>query len=76
MNSAAHREDMTIGILGGGQLGRMLAMSAAQLGLSTHIFSPENFPVAGQVASQTTHAEFQDTAALQAFVNSCRRHYI
>ena len=31
----------TLGILGGGQLGRMLAMAAAQLGLKTHIYAPE-----------------------------------
>jgi 5-(carboxyamino)imidazole ribonucleotide synthase len=60
----------TVGILGGGQLGRMLAISAAQLGLSTHVFSAESFPVAGQVASRATHAEYTDSAALHAFANS------
>jgi 5-(carboxyamino)imidazole ribonucleotide synthase len=63
-------EDITVGILGGGQLGRMLAISAAELGLNTHILSPEPFPVAGQVASRTTRAEFEDLEALQAFANS------
>jgi 5-(carboxyamino)imidazole ribonucleotide synthase len=64
------RKDMTVGILGGGQLGRMLAIAAAQLGLNTHILSPEPFPVAGQVANRTTKAEFDDLGALQAFANS------
>jgi 5-(carboxyamino)imidazole ribonucleotide synthase len=59
-----------VGILGGGQLGRMLAVSASQLGLSTHVFSPESSPVAGQVASRTTHAEYSDTSALLAFADS------
>jgi 5-(carboxyamino)imidazole ribonucleotide synthase len=61
---------ITVGILGGGQLGRMLAVSASQLGLSTHVFSPESSPVAGQVASRTTQAEYADFAALQAFAES------
>ncbi len=59
-----------MGILGGGQLGRMLAVSASQLGLSTHIFSPEPSAVASQVASRTTQAEYADAAALRAFADS------
>ncbi|MEM1343336.1 MAG: 5-(carboxyamino)imidazole ribonucleotide synthase, partial [Pseudomonadota bacterium] len=41
----------TIGILGGGQLGRMLAMAAARLGLRTHIYDPSGDPPAAQVAA-------------------------
>ncbi len=48
----------------------MLAVSASQLGLSTHIFSPEALPIAGQVANRTTQAEYEDSAALQAFAHS------
>jgi 5-(carboxyamino)imidazole ribonucleotide synthase len=70
MSSAPERGATAVGILGGGQLGRMLAISASQLGLGTHIFSPEPFPIAGQVASRTTHADYSDFAALQAFADS------
>src|SRR3546814_10402277 len=41
----------TIGILGGGQLGRMLAVAAAQLGYRTHVYSPDRESVAAQVAA-------------------------
>jgi len=57
----------TIGILGGGQLGRMLAMAAARLGYRTHVFSPEPDPPAGQVATATTIAGFNDVEALARF---------
>lgn len=60
----------TVGILGGGQLGRMLAMAAAQLGLHTHIFAPESNPPASQVADRTTRAPYDDHAALAAFAQS------
>ncbi len=60
----------TIGILGGGQLGRMLSMAAARLGLKTHIFEPGANPPAGDVAAKVTTAEYSDIAALQAFANS------
>jgi 5-(carboxyamino)imidazole ribonucleotide synthase len=48
----------------------MLAISASQLGLGTHIFSPESSPVAAQVASRTTQAEYADSVALQDFADS------
>lgn len=60
----------TIGILGGGQLGRMLSMAAARLGLKTHIFEPSANPPAGHVADHVTTAEYSDVAALKAFANS------
>ncbi len=56
----------TIGILGSGQLGRMLAMAAARLGLKTHIYCEESGP-AFDVASRTTKAAFDDATALDAF---------
>ena len=59
----------TIGILGGGQLGRMLAMAAAQLGLKTHIFSPEKDSPAFDVAADHTVADFDDEAALAHFAD-------
>jgi len=60
----------TIGILGGGQLGRMLSMAAARLGLKTHIFEPSSNPPAGDVAHRVTTAAYDDIEALKAFANS------
>ena len=57
----------TIGIVGGGQLGRMLAVAAAQLGYRCHIFDPHERPCAADVAAQFTRAEFNDRSALDAF---------
>ena len=57
----------TVGILGGGQLGRMLAVAAARLGLKTHIFEPGAGAPAGDVAHQVTTASYDDEAALTAF---------
>ena len=57
----------TIGILGGGQLGRMLAIAAAPLGYRCHIFSPEPGGPAAQVSAAETVAAYDDHAALDAF---------
>ena len=56
----------TIGILGGGQLGRMLANAAARLGLKTHIFCPDAGP-AFDVSVEQTIAPYEDEAALARF---------
>jgi len=60
----------TIGILGGGQLGRMLSVAASRLGLKTHIFEPGANPPAGHVADKVTTAAYDDHAALQAFAQA------
>lgn len=60
----------TIGILGGGQLGRMLSVAASRLGLRTHIFEPGANPPAADVAHSVTTASYSDTAALEAFARS------
>ena len=60
----------TIGILGGGQLARMLALSAAQLGLKSHIYAPEADSPAFDVAAAHTIAAYDDEAALKAFAKS------
>ncbi|MHA6264951.1 5-(carboxyamino)imidazole ribonucleotide synthase [Arenibacterium sp. CAU 1754] len=60
----------TIGILGGGQLGRMLSVAAARLGFACHIYEPGANPPAGQVAAQLTTASYEDKAALEAFAQS------
>lgn len=59
-----------IGILGGGQLGRMLSVAAARLGFTAHIFEPGANPPAGHVAARTTTAPWDDAAALAAFAES------
>jgi len=61
----------TIGILGGGQLGRMLAVAAAQLGYKTHIYAPDAESVAAQVAAQHTQAAWDDEPRLAAFAAHC-----
>jgi len=57
----------TIGIIGGGQLGRMLSMAAAQLGYSTHIFDPHEQPCAADVAVYVTRAAFDSVDAIGRF---------
>jgi 5-(carboxyamino)imidazole ribonucleotide synthase len=57
----------TIGIIGGGQLGRMLSVAAAQLGYECHIFDPHETPCAADVAAQVTRASFDDTDAIRRF---------
>ncbi len=57
----------TIGIIGGGQLGRMSAMAAARLGYRCHILTPEEDSPAGQVANTVTIAEYEDQQALRTF---------
>jgi 5-(carboxyamino)imidazole ribonucleotide synthase len=60
----------TIGILGGGQLGRMLALAAARLGLKCHILAPERDNPAYQVAAAHTVARYDDETALADFARS------
>jgi 5-(carboxyamino)imidazole ribonucleotide synthase len=57
----------TIGILGGGQLGRMLAMAAARLGLRCRVFSPDPDSPAFDVVANGTCAEYADVEALELF---------
>lgn len=57
----------TIGILGGGQLGRMLALAAARLGLKTHIYASEPESPAFDVCGARTFAAFEDEDALADF---------
>ena len=60
----------TIGILGGGQLGRMSAMAAARLGYRTHVFAPEADSPGMQVATAHTVAAYEDVAALHRFAGA------
>lgn len=59
-----------IGILGGGQLGRMLAVAASRLGLRCHIYEPGANPPAADTAWRCTTASYDDVAALRAFAGS------
>ncbi|MEA3041582.1 MAG: 5-(carboxyamino)imidazole ribonucleotide synthase, partial [Sphingomonadales bacterium] len=58
----------TIGILGGGQLGRMLAIAAARLGYKCHVYAPdETLPPAAEVSALFTRGDYSDEAALARF---------
>jgi 5-(carboxyamino)imidazole ribonucleotide synthase len=59
-----------VGILGGGQLGRMLALAAARLGLKTHIYSDERDAPAFDVSAFSTVGSFADEAELNAFAGN------
>ena len=59
--------DATIGILGGGQLGRMLALAAARLGFRCHVFCPDSHSPAFDVVRSVTEADYLDMAALDRF---------
>ncbi len=61
----------TIGILGGGQLGRMLATAAAQLGYRTHVLAPDRESVAAQSASSLTRADYHNRIVLADFAEAC-----
>jgi 5-(carboxyamino)imidazole ribonucleotide synthase len=63
------RLDATIGILGGGQLGRMLALAAARLGFKCHVFCPEPASPAFEVVRRVTEADYGDIAALARFAD-------
>jgi 5-(carboxyamino)imidazole ribonucleotide synthase len=61
----------TIGVLGGGQLGRMLAQAATRLGYRVHIYEPQANSPAGAVAHKEVNAAYEDLAALSAFAREC-----
>ena len=59
-----------VGILGGGQLGRMLALAAARLGIRTHIYCPDPDSPAFDVTPLKTVAAYEDETALRAFADA------
>jgi len=61
----------TIGVLGGGQLGRMLTQAAKRLGYRVQIFEPASHSPAGAVADKEVNAAYEDLAALSAFAREC-----
>jgi 5-(carboxyamino)imidazole ribonucleotide synthase len=60
----------TIGVLGGGQLGRMFAHAAQELGYRVHVYEPSGPSPAGAVADRETVAPYDDLAALETFARS------
>ena len=61
----------TIGIVGGGQLGRMMALAAARLGYRCHIYDPHEAPCAAEVSGAFTRGDFGDEDALCRFADAC-----
>ncbi len=61
----------TIGVLGGGQLGRMFSHAATRLGYRVHIYEPERNSPAGEVSAEHTAAPYTDTERLIEFARSC-----
>ena len=62
----------TIGVIGGGQLGRMFAMAAKRMGYNVAVLSPETDSPAGQVADLQIHAEYEDVDALDRFADTVK----
>jgi 5-(carboxyamino)imidazole ribonucleotide synthase len=67
VNGAVLEAQATIGILGGGQLGRMLALAAARLGFKCHVFAPNPDSPAFDVVHRVSCADYSDTQALARF---------
>ncbi|MGL4301569.1 MAG: 5-(carboxyamino)imidazole ribonucleotide synthase [Sphingomonas sp.] len=61
----------TIGILGGGQLGRMLGVAAAQLGYNTRVLAPDEEAVAAQTATSFTRADYHSRIVLDDLIGAC-----
>jgi 5-(carboxyamino)imidazole ribonucleotide synthase len=61
----------TIGIFGGGQLGRMLSQAAQKLGYNTHIYDPHQDTPAGRVSTNTSAAPYEEMAAVAKFAKAC-----
>src|SRR2546430_5434998 len=57
----------TIGVLGGGQLGRMFAMAARRLGYRVHTLAPDDDTPTGQVGDREINASYDDLDAIRAF---------
>jgi 5-(carboxyamino)imidazole ribonucleotide synthase len=61
----------TLGVLGGGQLGRMFAHSAERLGYRVHVYEPSTDSPAAEVSADAVHAPYTDLERLEAFVRGC-----
>ena len=67
--SRIHGPGSRLGIMGGGQLGRMLALAARRLGYRVHVFAPGGFSPAGQVADVAVSGDYRDEEAVRAFAS-------
>lgn len=65
--SGVHGPGSRLGIMGGGQLGRMLGLAARRMGYRVHVFVPEDDPPAGAVADEVVCRDYQDEAAVREF---------
>lgn len=70
MTAARLPPGSTIGLLGGGQLGRMTAQAAARLGYRTHVFCPDRDGPAAQVTDRRTLSSYGDRTALERFADA------
>lgn len=70
MSTAPLRSGSTLGVFGGGQLGRMFCQAAARLGYHTHVFAPESVCPASQVADHHTAADYHDFGAVERFAKN------
>ena len=61
-----------VGVLGGGQLGRMFAMAARRLGYRVHTFAPEGDTPTGQIADVEVQAAYDDLDAIRTFARGVR----
>jgi 5-(carboxyamino)imidazole ribonucleotide synthase len=68
-SGAALGSDSTIGPPGGAQLGRMLALAAARLGLKCHVYSPDPQSPAFEVVRRATQGDYRDESALDRFAS-------
>src|SRR5437868_15017074 len=60
----------TIGVLGGGQLGRMFAMAARRLGYRVHTLAPDDDTPTGQIADVEINASYDDLDAIRRFASN------
>ena len=67
MSSSRFLPGSTIGVMGGGQLGRMFAIAARRMGYRVHTFSPDEDTPTGQLADREVAARYDDEAAVRDF---------
>ena len=60
-------KDKVLGIVGGGQLGRMIALAAAKLGIECHVYDPDSNAPAFQVCSKSYINDYEDLNAIKQF---------
>ena len=63
-------KNKVLGIIGGGQLGRMIALSASHLGVKSYIFDPSNNSPAFDIASKVFNYKYDDIEAIKKFSES------